>query len=147
GSVGATLALTKPQAATEAKSEAQEVKADSSKPKPKKKGFEQELKPWQFQIGQWGPLYRTHRYCYMIESVLSADKLIVFEDAPLAALAWSRDSSVGELAPHITPVRFVVETSTEGLVEGERPGLSGKWQVADTMSFGGSTLFVLRRPQ
>jgi hypothetical protein len=147
GSVLATLALTKPHAAPQSKAEAQQAQAESSKSTPRKKGPERELKPWQFEIGQWGPLYGTHRYFYKIESVVSADKLIVFEDAPPNTLAWTRDSSLGGVGATITPVRFIVETPTQGLVNGMRAGLSGKWEVADTMQVDGSTLFVLRRPQ
>jgi hypothetical protein len=147
GSVGAMLMLTKPQAAPQAKAEAQQVKAATSKAEPKKKGPERELKPWEFEIGQWGELYQTHRYFFKIESVVSADRLIVFEDASLSTLAWSRNPSAAAAGARVTPVRFVVETSTEGPVEGKRADLTGKWEVADSILLGGSTLFVLRRPQ
>ncbi len=73
GSVGVMWVLTKPQAAPQAKPEAQAVKAITSKPEPKNRGWEQKLNPWQFKVGQWGELYGTHRYYFKIESVLSPD--------------------------------------------------------------------------
>jgi hypothetical protein len=146
-SVGATLVMAKPQAAPPAKPEAQQARAVTSKPEPRKKGLDRELKPWQFEVGQRGQLYRTHRYYYKIESVLSADRLVVLEDARSDTLAWSRDQSVGGVGARITPVRFIVETPTEGLVDGKRVELPGEWEVADTVQLGGATLFALRRPQ
>jgi hypothetical protein len=127
--------------------EAQEVRTATPKPEPKQQGTERELKPWLFERGQSGQLYQTHRYYYKIESVLSADKLVVFEDARADTLAWSRGQSVGGIGALVTPVRFVVMTPTEGLIAGKRVDLRGKWEVADTMQLGDSTLFFRRRPQ
>jgi hypothetical protein len=146
-SVRGTFVRTKLHLAPQPKPEAQEVTAATSIPEPKNKEPERELKPWQFAMGQWGQLYQTHRYYYKLENMLSADEMVVREDARSETLAWSRDQSVGGIGARITPVRFVVETSTEGLVEGKRVDLSGKWKVADTMQVDGSTLFVLRRPE
>jgi hypothetical protein len=146
-SVGSTLVLPKSLKASQAKPETQEVRASTSNPEPSKKEPERELKPWLFKIGQSGQLYRIHRYYYKIESVLSAEKLLVTEDASPTTLAWSRDSSVGGVGAVITPVRFVVEIPTEGLVDGKRVDVTGQWEVADTIKVDGSTLFVLRRPR
>ncbi len=145
--VAATLARAKPQAIPPAKSEGPQVRTANPKLEPKKQGAERELKPWRFEVGQSGPLYQMHRYFYRIESVLSADRLVVVEDARPDTLAWSRDQSVGGIGARITPVRFVVETPTEGLVDGKRVDLPGDWEVAETVQLRNSTLFVLRRPQ